>query len=149
MEENVRLIKCPHCGAVNRVPVERLKQNPLCGRCHQPLSLSSVKDRPLDITDQTFAGLIMKYPGSALVMFFSPGCPYCRQLLPVIDQLAPEFAGRVRIGKIDVDKNRTIPSQFTVDGVPTLIFFKNGKVLNRMTGVQPKEVLEKALQAIL
>ena len=147
--EDIRLIKCPHCGATNRVPKNRLKQNPLCGRCHKPLSLSSMTERPLNITDETFPSEIMRYPGPALVMFWSPRCPHCQRLSPVFDRLAPEYAGRARIAKFDVDQHHRVPAQFAVNGVPTLLFFKNGKVVNRLVGVQPKEEMERALQAIL
>lgn len=145
----IKIIRCPHCGAKNRVPIDRLRQNPICGRCHKPLSLSSVTERPLDITDETFAKLIMQYPGASLVMFYSPTCPYCRKLMPTIDGLAPEYAGRARIAKLDVDLNKAIPSQLSVNGVPTMILVKKGKIVNRLTGVLPKKDLEDALNTIL
>ncbi len=149
MESEIKLIRCPHCGATNRVPRERLKQNPICGRCHKPLSLSSATERPLDITDETFESEIMRFPGAAMVMFWSPRCPYCQKLSPVFDRLAPEYAGRARIAKFDVDKYHRVPGQYAIDGVPTLILIKNGKVLNRLVGVQPKEELDKALQSLI
>lgn len=145
----IKLIRCPHCGAINRVPAERLRQNPICGRCRKPLSLSSVTERPLEITDQTFAKLIMQYPGAALVMFYSPECPHCRKLMPTVDRLAPAYAGRARIAKIDIDQNKAVAAQLSVGAVPTMIFVKKGTIVNRLTGVLPKKDLEDALDSLL
>lgn len=145
----IKLIRCPHCGAKNRVPVDRLRQNPICGRCRKPLNLSSVTEHPLEITDETFAKLIMQYPGAALVMFYSPACPYCRKLMPIVDRLAPEYAGRARIAKIDIDRNKTIASQLSVNAVPTMVFVKKGTIVNRLAGVLPKKDLEDALDSLL
>jgi len=149
MVQETVIVACPNCGAKNRIPRSRLQQHPRCGRCHHPLPLTSGTVRPLHVTDASFGSHVMQYSGVVLLMFWSPRCPYCRQLSPVIDQLAVEYAGRVLIAKLDVDQNRTVPSQFAVNGVPTLIIVKNGKVLNRLVGVLPKEDLEKALLSVL
>jgi thioredoxin 2 len=149
MEADRIIVECANCGARNRVPVERLREHPLCGRCHRPLDTSAGRIRPLDITDRTFAEEIMHYSGTVLVMFWSPRCPYCRQLVPTIDRLVPEYAGRARIARLDVDQNRVVPSQFGINGVPTLLLIKNGKVIKRLGGVVPQEELERNIQALL
>jgi thioredoxin 2 len=149
MEQETVIVACPNCGAKNKIPRNRLQQHPRCGRCHHPLPLTSETVRPLHVTDVSFGSDVLQHTGVVLLMFWSPRCPYCRQLSPVIDQLAVEYAGRVLIAKLDVDQNHTVPSQFAVNGVPTLIIVKNGKVLNRLVGVLPKADLEKALLSVL
>ena len=146
--ENI-IVVCPHCGAKNRVPENRIKEHPVCGRCRQPLRIDPGMIHPMNVTDSSFGREVMQYPGVVLVMFWSPRCPYCRQLAPVIDRLAPEFAGRARIAKFDVDQNRIVPSQFTVSGVPTTMIVKHGKVLHRLTGVVSKEELIREVEAAI
>jgi thioredoxin 1 len=97
----------------------------------------------IDLTEASFAGEIAK--GVTLVDFWAPWCGPCRMQTPILEQLAPQLAGKVRIGKVNVDENPGVAGEFGVTGIPTLIVFKNGAEVERFVGVQPAEVLKDRL----
>src|ERR1700733_10094280 len=101
---DAQLIRCSACGATNRVPQEKLDQGfaPVCGRCKTPLSSSS---KPVSVTDTTFAEVVERSPLPVLLDMWAPWCGPCRMIAPVLDSLAVELAGRVRIAKLNVDEN--------------------------------------------
>ena len=83
------------------------------------------------------------------VDFFATWCGPCKMLAPVIDELAEEYAGKVKIGKLDVDENSDIAVRYGVMSIPTIILFKNGEVISKSVGLQDKEVLENAIKKML
>jgi Thioredoxin len=93
---DTQLIDCPSCGAKNRVPLSKIAQGlqPSCGRCKQPLPLDS---KPVTVTDRTFASVVEHSPLPVLLDMWAPWCGPCRMVAPVIEELAKEMAGRVRI----------------------------------------------------
>jgi thioredoxin 1 len=80
-----------------------------------------------------------------LVDFFAQWCPPCKMLGPIIEELVKEYEGKVKIGKIDVDKNKKCAAQYGVQSIPTLILFKNGKIVETLMGLQTKEKLTALL----
>lgn len=82
-----------------------------------------------------------------LVDFWSPSCPPCRAIAPVIDQLAAENQGSAKVAKVNVDYNQQLAQQYGIQAIPTLIIFKNGKIVDRMLGAQPKGRLQQAIDA--
>jgi len=131
------LIRCPECGATNRVPQEKIDQalTPVCGRCKKSLAQAIP---PLVVTDATFAADVEGAALPVLVDAWAPWCGPCRMIAPVIEQLASEMAGRVRVTKLNVDENPLIASRFDLRSIPTLLLIKDGQVIDRMLGVQPK-----------
>jgi thioredoxin 2 len=130
------LVRCPRCGVSNRI--ERAKMEglrPVCGRCRTTLSAAL---RPVTVTDSTFAAVVERSPLPVLVDLWSQGCPPCRLLAPVLDELAGELAGRVRIAKLNVDENPLTTALFDVRSIPTLIVFKGGREIDRLVGARPK-----------
>src|SRR5436305_3758459 len=107
------LIHCEKCGANNRVPPEKLATGaqPVCGRCKQPLSF---RPQPLTVTDSTFAAEVVGSPVPVLVDMWAPWCGPCRTMTPVLDELAVELAGRIRVAKINVDENPVIAERFRI-----------------------------------
>lgn len=84
-----------------------------------------------------------------VVDFFATWCGPCRMMAPVIEELAETYAGRVKIGKIDVDQNSDIAVRYGVMSIPTIILFKNGEIVQKSVGLQEKEVLENAIKEML
>jgi thioredoxin 2 len=143
-----QLIHCPNCGTTNRVPLEKLQQGlqPVCGRCKTPLSVSS---KPVVVTDATFSAMVESSPLPVLLDLWAPWCGPCRMVSPVIDALAEELAGRVRVAKLNVDDNPATAARFKVSGIPALLVLKAGRETDRIVGVQPKaEILRRLEQAI-
>ena len=83
------------------------------------------------------------------VDFFATWCGPCRMMAPVIEELAEEYDGKVKIGKLDVDENSDIAARYGVMSIPTIILFKNGEVFSKSVGLQDKEVLENAIKEML
>jgi thioredoxin 2 len=142
------LIRCPACGATNRVPHEKLDghHQPVCGRCKTALPATT---QPVIVTDATFANEVERSPVPVLVDLWAPWCGPCRMLTPIMEQLAAELAGRVRIAKLNVDENPQTSSRFGVQSIPTMLIFKDGQMIERMVGAMPKAEIMRHLQALI
>ncbi len=101
-----------------------------------------------DFTDAGFAQDVLQSNQPVLVDFWAPWCGPCRQIAPMIDQLAAENAGSVVIGKLNIDENPATAQSFGVEAIPTILLFKNGQVAQRFVGSQPKVRLQSALDAV-
>jgi thioredoxin 2 len=144
----VRLLRCPACGATNRVPTEKLAQGlkPVCGRCKTPLA---VDGKPVTVTDATFAADVERSPLPVLLDMWATWCGPCKILAPVIEELAADLAGRVRVGKLDVDENPATAARFGVRSIPTLLVLRDGRELDRIVGVQPKSEIARRLERVI
>src|SRR5437868_5081665 len=134
---DTELIRCPACGATNRVPSERLRSGsqPVCGRCKTPLAVTA---HPLTVTDANFASEVEASQLPVLLDLWAPWCGPCRMIAPVIEQLAAELAGRVKVGKLNTDENRRTQARFGVRSIPTLLILKDGREVDRLVGALPK-----------
>jgi len=141
------MIGCSACGATNRVPKDRIEQGlaPLCGRCRSPLP----GGRPLPVTDATFAREVERSPVPVLVDAWAPWCGPCHMIAPVIDELTLDLLGRVRVVKLNVDENPRTAARFGLRSIPTLLVVRDGREVDRLVGVQPKdEILRRLEKAI-
>ena len=102
-----------------------------------------------EVTDQTFEQEILQHQGVALVDFWAPWCGPCRMIGPIIEQLAEEYEGRAKIVKLNVDENPDTPARYGIQGIPTLLLFKDGELVDSLVGLQSKETLVKRLDAVL
>jgi thioredoxin 2 len=139
------LIRCPNCEATNRVPAEKLQAGaqPVCGRCKSPLTAG-----PTILTDATFRDEVERSPLPVLVDMWAPWCGPCRYLAPVVEELAVELAGRVRVAKMNIDENPATASRYGVQSIPTLLVMKGGREVDRIVGAQPKQaILRRVLAA--
>ncbi len=98
--------------------------------------------KAVEVKDDTFATEIEGHEGLAVVDFWATWCAPCRMIAPVIEQLAVEYEGKVKVAKLDVDNNQRTAARFNVRSIPTLLFFKGGQVVDQVVGAQPRPVLE-------
>ena len=103
----------------------------------------------LEITDGNFEQEVGKSSVPVLVDFTATWCGPCKMLAPVIEELAGEYAGRVKVGKLDIDDNQATAQKFQIRGVPTVLLFQNGRVVDQMVGVAPKAKFHNMLARIL
>ena len=101
------------------------------------------------ITDANFDAEVLKSNVPVLVDFWAAWCGPCRQLAPVIEELAKEYKGKAKIGKLDTEENNSTPAKFGITAIPTIIVFKNGQAVNKMVGVKSRKDLKAALDAQL
>ena len=99
----------------------------------------------LEFSEQNFEEEVLKSDKPVLVDFWATWCAPCRMMAPAIDAIAEEYAGRAKVGKLDVDENLTLTSQYRIRGVPTLLLFKGGQILEQIAGAASKEAISKLL----
>ena len=98
------------------------------------------------VTDANFEDEVEKAEGLTIVDFWATWCGPCRMVAPILDQLATDYQGKVKITKLDVDANIKTGSRFNVRSIPTLLFFKDGKVVDQIIGAVPRTQIEAKLQ---
>jgi thioredoxin 2 len=143
------IIRCLKCGTKNRMPETRLTEQPLCGKCGTILVVTSDGGRPAEVTDGTFTREVLSTPGSVLVECWAPWCGPCRTVAPILDELAAQYAGGIRIAKLNVDENPLTAARYNVRSIPTMLLFKDGKLINTLVGALPKETIEQHLLAVM
>ncbi|HWN54241.1 MAG TPA: thioredoxin [Methylomirabilota bacterium] len=144
------VIRCPACGVANRVPRDKVDKGlePVCGRCKTPLPVS-IDARPVTVTDATFSTEVERSPVPVLVDAWAAWCGPCKMIAPVIDELAAEMAGRVRVAKLNVDENPMTASRYNLRSIPTLLLFKGGREADRIVGVHPKSEISRRLEQLI
>ena len=100
----------------------------------------------MEVTDDTFESEVEKHSGLAVVDFWATWCAPCRMIAPILDQLASEYSGKAKVTKLDVDTNIRTASRFNVRSIPTILFFKNGKLVDQIVGAVPKPRLEEVFK---
>ena len=135
------VVRCASCGQANRVPSLDSGKKAVCGKCHAPL-VGARNGHPVELNDSNFKSETGS--GNVIVDFWAAWCGPCRILGPVIDQLAAERKD-VRFGKLNVDQNPRTAASFGVQGIPLLVFFRDGAEVGRVTGAVPKAQIETAI----
>ncbi|MFN2492863.1 MAG: thioredoxin [Pyrinomonadaceae bacterium] len=153
------VVVCSNCGSKNRVnPQNAIGHIAKCGKCGNPLDLDatagsagqqrSLETKPLIVTDETFDRDVLGGPDVVLLDCWAPWCGPCRMVGPIMEQLAAESDGRYRIAKLNVDENPRISANFRIQSIPTMLIFKNGKLVDRLIGAQPKPAIAARLSAL-
>lgn len=143
------LIRCRNCGTRNRIPVARLQDSPRCGSCKQPFPPIPINSRPVMVTDRTFADEVIASPLPVLLDCWAAWCAPCGAMAPVLDDLARTYAGRLKVAKLNVDQNPMTSSRYSVMSLPTLLFFRDGKVVDTAAGALPRLEIERFLYRFL
>lgn len=104
---------------------------------------------PLHVTDAEFKEKVLDSKMPVLVDFWAAWCGPCRMIAPFVEELAKEYAGKAIVAKLDTDANPQTPMSYGIMGIPTLLFFKNGQVVDRIVGAVPKAVIAKKLDAVI
>ena len=144
------VITCPNCGAKNRVDETRAERmRPVCGKCGQKLDAPAADDapsHPVTVTDESLPGELSRAGGKpVLVDCWAPWCGPCRRIAPIMDELAAESGGRYVVAKLNVDENPGTANQFRIDGIPALLIFKGGRLVDKIIGLQPKQAIAAKL----
>lgn len=101
-----------------------------------------------EFDDKNFESEVLQASGPVLVDFWAPWCGPCRQIAPIVEQLASENAGAIKVGKLNVDEASNTAQTYGVSSIPTLIFFKDGDVVDRIVGLQPKSRLQERIDSV-
>jgi thioredoxin 1 len=103
----------------------------------------------IQLTDDSFDKDVLKSAEPVIVDFWAPWCGPCRMLAPILEDLSKEYAGKVRVGKLNTDEHPRAATKFRISAIPTLLFFKNGEVVNQLVGVHPKAEIKKHIDSLL
>ena len=126
-------VACAHCGAVNRLPTQRLGDNPDCGRCHRPL----LDGQPVELDDRRFDDFVRQTTLPVLVDFWAPWCGPCRQMAPHFEAAARQLKGRAVLVKVNSDDSPEASARFAIRSIPTLVRLQGGVEVRRQSGAVP------------
>ena len=108
-----------------------------------------MSDKIVNLTTDTFKTTIASATTPVLVDFWAPWCGPCKAIAPILEELAEEFAGKLRVAKVNIDDNAEIATEHGIRAIPTMLLFKNGKLVEQIVGMLPKAALKEKLQAQL
>ncbi len=123
-------ILCPHCQGINRVPDQRLAENPKCGKCHQPL----FNARPIALDGAGFERFVSRSDLPLLVDFWAPWCGPCRMMAPAFEEAARRLEPKVQLIKVNTEEQQSVAARFGIRSIPTLILFRGGTEVARVSG---------------
>jgi len=138
MPSSSAILRCPSCRTLNRVPVDKLANGPLCGACKAGLRFPSA---PINATTASFDREVNDWPGVLLLEFRSDTCGYCQMVEPVVNDIARWKAGTLKVIKVDVQREFPLAQRFEAMATPTFVLLRNGQQLARIDGA-PREKID-------
>jgi thioredoxin 2 len=143
-------LRCGQCHAKNRVPAAKLHEGPKCGRCGAPLEHQEVlSGRAVMVSDATFDQAVLRSPLPVLLYAWAPWCSVCSGTGPMVEQLALETKGKVRVAKVNIDGNPKLANQYNILSVPAFFIFDAGQLKLHLPGAVPKHDLMLKMAAYL
>ncbi len=146
MSDGSVYLRCASCLALNHVPAGRLTERPVCGKCKHILSFPV---RPVDATEQSFGKDVFEWAGVAVVEFWSPRCGVCALINPFLDRLAYIRAGVVKVVKVNVERELSLANRFQIRSTPTLLVYRNGKLIDELYGALPEHEMQAWIEAAI
>ncbi|MDH5539868.1 MAG: thioredoxin TrxC [Rhizobacter sp.] len=138
------LIACPHCGSTNRVPDDRLQQDPVCGRCATAL----LDGGTVQLTDANFENVTTKTELPVVVDFWAPWCGPCQAMAPQFERAAQQLKGRALLAKVNSDENPRTAAKYSVRSIPTMVLLQRGSEVKRISGaLQAPQIVGWVAQA--
>ena len=142
------IVTCRQCGTKNKIPAVKQHLRPRCGQCKEPLDIAS-HAIPIELGDADFQRFIESAPYPVLVDFYSPTCGPCRTISPIIDSLARKYFKRLIVTKVDSSRNQMTAMRYQIRGVPTLLFLRNGRIVEQMVGAAPEQMIIRKIETLL
>lgn len=137
---------CPSCRIKNRIPPEKLGKPANCGKCGKKFTTEEMLEKtPALITDENFDKKVKHSLLPVLLDCWAPWCGPCRMIAPVLEDIARQYSGIIRTGKLNVDENPQVSAKYGIRSIPTLLLFDRGKLVDTIVGAVPKQEIEKRI----
>jgi thioredoxin 2 len=150
MSQTIYSLRCLVCGAKNRIPESKIGQRAKCGKCQSPLETQALTaSEPVMISDANFQSKVIQSPLPVLIDCWAPWCSACQMVGPIVRELAAEWKGRVRVGKLNVDTNPYLSSRYDMRSIPTLLIFDRGNFVDSLIGAAPKSMIQQKMAPYL
>jgi thioredoxin 2 len=144
MTENLHLV-CPHCNATNRAPKDKLKADPDCGKCHQPLLAA----QPDNLNQSAFEAQLLKSDLPLVVDFWAPWCGPCRMMAPAFEKVSQDLHGQARFVKVNTEVEQVLAGRHNIRSIPTLAVFAGGREIVRQAGAMSASDLTRWVSTAL
>ncbi len=134
------MMRCNNCGTKNRIPTDKIGSVAKCGKCRAPINTDELAiEKPVIVTDDDFEANVLKASLPVLLDCWAPWCGPCKMIGPVMDELAGEWKGRIKICKLNTDENPVISTKYQINSIPTMLIFDNGQLKDTLVGALPKQ----------